>query len=68
MVSYHLYAFPKTSFTSSITQSERLLSELRLNNIRLIQGAELNLVQNYLQELIESIEKGQLIIDDRRPD
>lgn len=64
-VDFHLYWFPPTEFVSSGGQSQRLINELRLNLNRILNNNNLNLVEVYLRNLIQSVETGLII--DRRP-
>lgn len=65
---YHLYGFPQTAISVNLGNNQRVLNELRLANIRLLSSTDLNLVQNLIQSYIESIEKGEIKIDDLRGD
>lgn len=62
---YHTYYFPSTETTSSGAASQKLLEELRIAQSRLLTNTELNLVRNFIQELINATEAGQ--ISDNRP-
>lgn|GEM_PF-687927 len=64
-VDFHLYWFPPTEFVNSGGQSQRLVNELRLNLNRILNNTNLNLVEVYLRNLIQSVEAGQ--VTDRRP-
>lgn len=65
IVEYHTYYFPNTETTSSGAASQKLLEELRIAQSRLLTNTELNLVRNFIQELINATELGQ--ITDNRP-
>lgn len=60
-----LREFPPTTVVSTGVQNQRLLEELRLNYTRLLNNTEINLVRQYLTDLINAAEKGQL--QDNRP-
>lgn len=62
---YHTYYFPSTEVTKSGAASQRLLEELRVNQSRLLTNTELNLVRNFIQDLINATESG--FIQDNRP-
>jgi hypothetical protein len=62
---YHNYYFPSTEATKSGAASQRLLEELRVAQTRLLTNSEINLVKNFVQNLINAAEAGQLI--DNRP-
>lgn len=64
-VDFHLYWFPPTEFLNTGGQSQRFINELRLNLNRILNNNNLNLVEVYLRNLIQSVEQGQVI--DRRP-
>lgn len=57
--------YPKTSFVTSNLQSSKLLSELRDAQTFLINGVQLNLVRNLIEEYIEAVQKGE-IVDNRK--
>jgi len=64
-VDFHLFWFPPTDLLSAGGQSRRLINELRLNLNRVLNNNNINLVELYLRNLIQSVEKGLII--DRRP-
>lgn len=64
-VDFHLYWFPPTEFLNTGGQSQRLINELRLNLNRILNNNNLNLVEVYLRNLIQSVEQGLIL--DRRP-
>ncbi len=65
MTNFHLHWFPTTEFQSAVGQSQRLMSELKLMLTRLLNNTELNLVRNYVRELITAVESNFII--DKRP-
>lgn len=65
IMNYHNYYFPNTETTNTGAASQRLLEELRINQNRLINNIELNIVKTYIQNLINSVESGKII--DNRP-
>lgn len=67
-VQYWLKKLPATEFVSSTGQNSRLLDELRLTYTRLLNNIELNLVRQYIQELVSAVENGLLQITDNRPE
>ncbi|GAB4421059.1 MAG: hypothetical protein OHK0056_31790 [Bacteriovoracaceae bacterium] len=60
-----LNEFPPTTVVNTGVQNQRLLEELRLNYTRLLNNSEMNLVRQYITDLIQAAEKGQL--QDNRP-
>ena len=64
----HNTFFPKTEFTSvGGGDNKRILTELQQIFTRLLNGTELNLVRNKIQEYIKAINEGKLKISDNRP-
>jgi len=63
-----LTGLPITEFVASGGQNSRLLDEMRLTYTRLLNNLELNLVRQYIQDLIKAIESGLLKITDNRPE
>lgn len=63
-----LTLLPSTEFVASGGQNSRLLDEMRLTYTRLLNNLELNLVRQYIQEIIKAIESGLLKITDNRPE
>lgn len=59
--------FPKTDFVATGIKSSVVLDELRLSFVRLTNNTELSLVKILIQQYIEAIEKGTLVIQDNRP-
>ncbi len=57
--------YPQTSFVTSNLQSSKLLTELRDAQTFLINGVQLNLVRNLIEEYIEAVQKGE-IVDNRK--
>lgn len=57
--------YPKTTFVTSNLQSSKLLQELRDAQTFLINGVQLNLVRNLIEEYIEAVQKGE-IVDNRK--
>jgi hypothetical protein len=57
--------YPKTEFVTSNLQSSKLLNELRDAQTFLINGVQLNLVRNLIEEYIEAVKKGE-IVDNRK--
>ncbi len=69
MILQHLMkGLPSTEFVSSAGQNSRLLDELRITYTRLLNSLELNLVRQFVQELIAAVENGLLQITDNRPE
>lgn len=59
---------PKTEVAKpSAGANQRILEELNLALVRVTSNSELERVRTLIQEYIESIQNGQLSIDDRRP-
>lgn len=62
---YHTNYFPLTTVTKTGAQSQRLLEELRINQNRINNNIEINMVKTFIQNLINATEAGQ--IEDKRP-
>lgn len=63
----YIQEFPKTDFVASGVKNSVVLDELRLSFVRLTSNTELNQVKILVQQYIEAIEKGTLVIQDNRP-
>lgn len=63
-----LTQLPSTEFVASGGQNSRLLDEMRLTYTRLLNNLELNLVRQFIQDIIKAIESGLLKITDNRPE
>ncbi len=63
-----LNELPSTEFVSSGGQNSRFLDEMRLTFTRLLNNLELNLVRQFVQDVIKAIESGLLKITDNRPE
>lgn len=59
---------PSTEFVSSGGQNSRFLDEMRLTYTRLLNNLELNLVRQFVQDVIKALETGLLKITDNRPE
>lgn len=63
-----LNELPSTEFVSTGGQNSRFLDEMRLTYTRLLNNLELNLVRQFVQDVIKAIESGFLKITDNRPE
>lgn len=68
IVKYFIGSLPSTEFVSAGGQNSRFLDEMRLTYTRLLNNLELNLVKQYVQEVIKAIESGLIKITDNRPE
>lgn len=68
IVKYFIGALPSTEFVAAGGQNSRFLDEMRLTYTRLLNNLELNLVKQYIQEVIKAIESGLIKITDNRPE
>ena len=67
VISAHMRFFPDTKVQGMASlQNQKFADELTQMLHKLLNNRELNLVQNYLRELIKSVEEN-LIIDKRSP-
>lgn len=68
IIKYFIGSLPSTEFVASGGQNSRFLDEMRLTYTRLLNNLELNLVKQYVQEIIKAIESGLIKITDNRPE
>tara|TARA_R110000868_G_scaffold209490_4_gene459308 strand:+ start:1281 stop:2237 length:957 start_codon:yes stop_codon:yes gene_type:complete len=61
-------SLPSTEFVSSGGQNSRFLDDMRLAYTRLLNNLELNLVKQFIQDLIKYLEDGLLKVTDNRPE
>ncbi|PIP88574.1 MAG: hypothetical protein COW01_13625 [Bdellovibrionales bacterium CG12_big_fil_rev_8_21_14_0_65_38_15] len=59
---------PSTEFVSSGGQNSRFLDEMRRTLTRLLNNLELNLVRQFVQDVIKALETGLLKVTDNRPE
>lgn len=67
VIKAYIQEFPKTDFVATGVKNSVVLDELRLSFTRLTENIEIIQVKNLIQQYIEAIEKGTMVIQDNRP-
>lgn len=68
IISYHVAQFPETVRATGLTQADRVVNELKLARIRLLNGTDLDQVRLLVEEYLKAIENGLIRVEDSRPE